>query len=349
MSHHKSPCKKFDQLKTRKACIKHLKVKTAEIKIADIDSAVITDAEITCLDVKNFSINGQDLTCQLTTPPVVQKVMEFVPFGSTGPTGPPANVNPNVYQCLIQNAILNQAALQQRVFEGRSFIADYLQAQGCPPSCPPGPTGPVPLDIYGTLTVPIYRRVPCGPTGATGATGSCGPCGPCGSTGATGAFLDKLNTAVNFNLQVDYLLEVANSIDARLTSVLVQMAYVDPLGPTGDCSSGGENIIIEEIFIANKQFYPTLDTLYGENFANTISIPTALLIAAYDNSPNPNNQGAIQMVVYKEEGICIWTPHSDGSFDCLQDEISNPSSGVQEQTVTPCPPDRRRYDGGYNR
>ena len=121
---------------------------------------------------------------------------------------------------------------------------------------------------------------------------------PC-VTGATGNSYRSVNTAATFNLQCTYLLEKANSIDARVVSVLVQIGAYDPLT---------NSVLIEEIFIANKQFYPTLDTLYGENFANTISIPTSILNYALARSKNPNKQGAIQIVVYEEEGICIWDP-----------------------------------------
>jgi hypothetical protein len=315
---------KVKNLKVKNLCAKNLKANTADINVADINSAVINTADITSLDVQSFSINGQDLTCRLNAPAVIQQVSAFTQ-GVTG-GGPPTNVNPEVYNCLIQNALLTRDNLQERVFQGLTFINEYQAKFPCPPTCPPPPTDPVPLDIYGTLTVPIYDRRFCN-MGATGITGS---------TGSTGAFQDILNTAVNFNLQVAYLLEEAMSIDARLVSVLVQLAYVDPLGPAGGCSGSNENVVIEEIFIANRQFYPTLDVTYGENFANIISIPTDLLAIAYQNSPI-NSQGAIQMVVYKEQGLCIWTPEGDG-FQCLGGNapVLNAVAGEQKQAAPKC-------------
>lgn len=174
------------------------------------------------------------------------------------------------------------------------------------------------------MTLPIYNRSFCG-TGVTG------------STGSAQTHNDFLNTAVNFNLQVAYLLEEAKSIDARLVSVLVQIGFVDPDGPVG-CTGDSPNVAIEEVFIANKQFYPTLDVTYGENFANTIDIPFSMLTAAYSKSP-VNSQGAIQMVIYKEEGLCIWNQQGEG-FECLADAEAaptNPPAGKQQQAAPTCP------------
>ena len=321
---------KVKNLKVKNLCAKNLKANTAEINVADINSAVINTADITTLDVKNFSVNGQDLTCRLNTPAVIQETSTFT-LGATGGV-PPTNVNPDVYNCLIQNAILTRDDLQERVFQGRTFINQYLANFPCPPTCPPPPTEPVPLEIYGTLTLPIYERRFCRP-GATGTTGTTGTTGVTG----TGPHEDLLNTAVNFNLQVAYLLEEAQSIDARLVSVLVQLAYVDPLAPLGGCTVSSQNVVIDEIFIANRQFYPTLDVTYGENFANIISIPTDLLGIAYANSPL-NSQGAIQMVIYKEQGLCIWTPEGTG-FECLGGgaPVNNPQAGEQKQAAPQCP------------
>ncbi len=326
-NHKKGKCATYEDLKVKNlkvknVCAKNFNAETTTINVIDIESAVINNADINNLDVKRFSINGEDLTCKLTAPSVLQEVQGLVLFGITGATGPaiPTNVDPLVYNCLIQNAIQSGVDLQQRVFEGRSFINQYLTNYPCAPICPPPPTDPVPLNIYATLTLPIFNRRFCGETGATGST-----------------YNDFLNTAVNFNLQVAYLLEEAQSTDARLVSVLVQIGFVDPDGPIG-CTGNSPNVVIEEVFIANKQFYPTLDVTYGENFANTIDIPFSMLTAAYSKSP-VNSQGAIQMVIYKEEGLCIWNQKGDG-FECLFDEgtaPTNPPAGKQQQAAPVCP------------
>jgi hypothetical protein len=302
---------KVDKLRVKDACIKNLKVENADIQ----------NAKIASLDVKDLFVNGRSIGCADRLPPVAQIPNRLDIFGATGFVGPtrPANVDPDVFDALIEVAYDNETALQARVAEGRNFINDYIASQGCPATCPAPPLEPVPLDIYGIMTLPLYAQVNCGPTGATGLTGA---------TGATGAIGNiRANTAVNFNLQIAYLLEVAQSIDARLVSVLVQIAYVDTQ-VSGD-------IIVEEIFIANKQLYPTLDTLYGENFANTIAIPTSILQTAILNSPNPSNQGAIQMVIYREKGLCIWNPESSGQFSCLQTtNVDNSPAGSENQPIT---------------
>ncbi len=310
---------KVKKLKAKKICAKNIKTDTTTVNIMDVNSLVVGTADITKLDVKQFSINGEDLTCKLTAPSVLQEVQGLVLFGSTGATGP-SNVDPVVYNCLLQNAVQQGADLQQRVFQGRNFINQYLASYPCAPTCPPPPTDPVPLNIYATLTLPIYNRSFCGGTGATGST-----------------YSDFLNTAVNFNLQVAYLLEEAQSIDARLVSILVQLGFVDPDGPIG-CTGNSPNVVIEEVFIANKQFYPTLDVTYGENFANTIDIPFSMLTTAYARSP-VNSQGAIQMVIYKEEGLCIWNQQGEG-FECLGPTPTlpiNPPAGSQKQSAPRCP------------
>lgn len=198
---------------------------------------------------------------------------------------------------------------------------DLKSTQSCTSVCE---LAPIPLKVFGAMTLPIYTRVLCG-----GVTGS-DPVVDTGSTGSTGPveYFDLLNTAMSFNLQCTYLLEVAKSIEPRVVSVLIQTGYYDE-----ETSS----VIIDEVFIANKQLYPTLDTLYGENFANTISIPSSVLGDAYQNSRDPGKQGAIQMVVYEEEGICIWNPVGD-AFECRfnQGRIKNTNATSERQGLNPC-------------
>lgn len=289
----KEECLTREYIKVRKNCVKNLYAK---------------DAKIDNLTAKNLSINGNSLNCMLSAPPVTYNTNRLVLLGDTGSTGPsgvtgPANVDPVVFQALIQNTRQNRQDLQARLAAGRNFINDFLISRGCPLSCPAPRDTPVPLEIYGILTLPIYNNVRCGMTGASGE-------------------VTKVNTAVDFNLQITYLLEVTHSIEARNLSVLIQVGYLDSTG----------NVIIEEVFISNKQLYPTLDTIYGENFANIIQIPTRLLSEAVRNSPNENRQGAIQMVIYKEQGLCIWTPAPTG-FQCLQETTTNAPALVESQRL----------------
>lgn len=310
-----------DMDRIKKLYVKNIKAKNIHSKHICAESLKSRDINTGKIDASSIFIDGKNVTCKIQGISVANTTETIKSFGNTG--GAPANINPSVYNCMIKNAINYGEDLQNRLFEGRKDIADYIASQGCPQSCPPGPTGPVPLEIYGTLTLPIYNLQPCGPTGTTD-------------------FDINLTTSVYFNLQVSYLLRKAKSIDARNVSILIQVGYVDPSGPTGGligCTgvTGGENVVISEVFVANKQFYPTLDTLYGENFANNIPIPVALLRRAYNNSP-PNSQGAVQLVIYKEEGLCIWTPSEDGKFECLNgtfddSTIENAPVSADFQTV----------------
>lgn len=317
-------------LKTKRVRVQNLKtctsrMQTAEINLADIHSAKINDAEIANLDIQNITLNGKSLKCILNQTPVKTHNATFLPLDAPAPK----NVNQIVYDALIQNALADAESLQERIFEGRTFIKKYLDRYPCPPSCPPISCSPVPLDIYGALTQPVFRRIYCD-TLETNNGQSFIPANP-------NDYLTQLTTAVNFNLQVDYLLEEAEAVDARVVSVLVQLGYIDPESPPDD-----PQVVITEVFIANKQFYPTLDIEYGENFANTINLPSNLLATAAFAMPDPNNTAAIQMVIYKEKGLCIWKAVGDG-FECRDGGSStdNPEAHVQTQHFLPCDPGYR--------
>ena len=390
---------KIKHLKCKDICVTNLKAKNADIVIADIESAVIDNAEIKTLDTDKILLNGVDISCSIRQPAVSTSSNVFIDIGVTGVTGP-ENVDPDVFVALVENAEKNRKELQCRIYDGRCFINDYLQAEGCPESCPPpeagsGPTAcftyftgsisgttmnvvsinsgdlqigqvvlgpgvldetgilsqisgetgsvgtyevtksqnipetqlkatqpatstcklkPILLKTFGAITTPIYNRNFC----ISGATGD-----------GKSQFFDNINTSIGFNLQCTYLLEVAKSINPRVVSVLVQIGFYD---------ARTSSIIIDEIFIANRQFGPTLDTLYGENYANNISIPSNILSEAYVNSQDPVKQGAIQMVVFEEEGICIWSPKGNG-FECRgQDTKSVNNLGNQQyQAQIQCP------------
>jgi len=250
-------------------------------------------------------------------------------------TGPLGLSGLEIDQIVSGNGVLPNTAISAQVSGVPGGVGEYtvtlaqniaegdLQAvQDCASECP---LAPIPLKIFGAMTFPIYEIINCGSTGATGATGA--NCGCIGVTGPSENSYRSINTAVNFNLQCTYLLEQANSIDARAVSVLVQVGAYD---------SVTDSVVIEEVFIANKQLYPTLDVLYGENFANTISIPTSILSFALDKSRNPNKQGAIQLVVYEEEGICIWNPTGDGNFECRGGGGSSNAPGGNQAQASNC-------------
>lgn len=312
---------KIRNLKSKNAKIQHLSACNGNFNVLDADSIKFSEAEINTLDVQNLTLGGRNVNCLLTQPAVETDIATFVPLE----TPPPRNVNQTVYEALIQNALTNQQELQNRIFIGRNDIKEYLNTVGCPPSCPPLPDEPVPLQVYGALTQPIFREFAC-------------------DTNNPEAGKNKqLTTAVNFNLQVDYHPQEAQSVDNRVVSVLVQLGYINPESPPND-----PEVIIDEIFIANRQFTPTLDVEYGENFANVINIPSQILLRAVFAMPDANNTGAVQMVVYKEQGLCIWKAVGDG-FECRQDETNNLNSQAlyQTQTSFPCPTGQKEYVDKY--
>jgi hypothetical protein len=339
--------KKFKKLSVRNLRSKRLKACKADINLANINSLVVNNTEIQNATVNNLNtdhllINGQDVTCSLFQAPVENLNTGFDP---TGPVDPacsmfvnsscplkPAGVNEDVWNCILQNAVAEGQDLQQRLFEGRTIINSYLDSQGCSGSCPPAPREPVPVEIFATKSFPVFKRRFC--PGVTGATGIL-----CGVTGATGT-TDTIMSNITFNLDVNYQLEVAESVDARVVSVLVQLAYIDPAGGTGGCTGGsGENIIVETVFIGNRQFYPTLDVEYGENYAGVVQIPTAVVAAAIAAMPDPCDTGCVQLVVYKEQGVCIWTA-TDSGFECRGGggaTTNNAPTGAQVVARPGCP------------
>jgi hypothetical protein len=389
------------------ANIETANIETANIETANIECAKIQCADVNTIDVKRIYINGSDVTCSLVAPPAITLSNQIIDIGKTVPIGAtgPATVDPVVFEALVANAFENRRALQCRIYDGRCAIYQYLNANGCPESCPApalgpaggspdcrtyfigridnnlltvtdpakfdgleegqvvrgesvlpdtfikGPTGPtgtyllnnsqtvseeemyavsqitdvcilepVELEVFGAMTLPIYQSVDCGPTGSTGPDCSC-----IGLTGAIGSNFTTFNTSVTFNLQCTYLLEVAKSIDARVVSVLVQVGSYD---------SVTDSVVIDVVFIANRQLYPTLDITYGENFANTISIPTDIISSASVRITDSNKQGAIQLVIYKEKGICIWNPVGDG-FECRAKNSGIINNNTTQTTSTP--------------
>jgi hypothetical protein len=341
---------KFDKLKAKKIYTRDLKAKNARFCMADVESLTAKNADFVNVDVKDIDaeqifLNGKDINCLLNRPAISSASFGFDAVGPTGTVGcerfsnsacpiKPNNVNQAVWDCLIENAIsegFGPGGIQERIKDGRDFIRTFLASRGCPESCPPGPTGTIPLEIYGTKTIPVFRRVaaPCEAVGSTGPF--CGVTGPTGTT-------NRMIANIDYNLDIVYLLEEADSIDARVVSVLVQVGYIEPAGPTGStgsvggCTGSSENVIIETVFIGNKQYYPTLDITYGENYSASITIPSSIVLAAIAAMPDPCNTGAIQLVVYKEEGISIWVTGSESRDD---DEEGGNSPVTSTETPVP--------------
>lgn len=181
--------------------------------------------------------------------------------------------------------------LRARIQCGREFTNQFLAEKNCPRPCPSCPTDPqstepcrVPMDIHAIKTFPIFTRGP-----------SCRP----------GEFQNEFVLAVSYILNVDYQLEIAGSTEARVVSVLCQLSYIDFNGEP----------VVKIIDIGNKQFYPTLDVCYGEKYTGQINIPSSLIQTAYLAMPDVNNTGAVQLVVYSEEGVQVTEGGSCGNMN----------------------------------
>ena len=207
--------------------------------------------------------------------------------------------------------------LRARLQCGREFINSFLACKNCPrpcPSCPEDPTStepcPVPMFISAIQTLPVFTLSPsCGPTGSVGNR--------------------QLLLAVNYDINVNYELEIAESTDARVVSVLCQVGYVNFAG----------EMVIQIIDIGNKQFYPTLDVCHGEKYTGQINIPTAIIQEAVNAMPDVNDTGAVQLVIYKEKGVNITigdscenqTPSGFRGFNILSDFPGSFTSMVADE------------------
>ena len=152
------------------------------------------------------------------------------------------------------------------------------QAQNLPsttiwliPDCPVSTCPPVPLRIYGVETVPpgVWDSV-C-----------------------------KTNQALS---TLAYNLDVINrstDLSTKVVTTLIQVGWVN----------SENNFVTRQINLSNRQFSPSLAAVFGEKYSETTLLPTSLIeemIAAMP--PIVANNAAVQLVVYIEEGIQIFTP-----------------------------------------
>ena len=121
------------------------------------------------------------------------------------------------------------------------------------------------------------------------------------------------NQIVNFLSSMSFDFEIANPNndlnDILMASIYIQMAWIDQT--TTD-------IIIAELQIGNRQFQASIDwdplnpnSSFGEKFNGTLALNTNLIKEAFTNMPDLNNTAAIQLVLYAEEGLEVFTPASN--------------------------------------
>lgn len=302
--------------------IRNLKVKNLCARNLRAENITATNTTTENLQVNSIVLNGRDITCELSGPVVEDHNSGLDPVNEDGVPLRNPRINEAVFNALLCNAQLELVAAQERIAEGRELIQQFESENSCP-QC--GGTGGVPMSIYGYITKPLLNVRQCGFTGGTGGN-------------APRQDTDVIQR-MSYNLEVDYDVTVAQSTQARVCSVLCQLAYMDPnnntgfTGPTGPCSGPTGScgfpicspVFVEEIVIGNKQFYPTLDVLYGEMFSGDVYIDSFLAEIAATAMPDPNNSAAVQLVFFVEEGLTIWTEESnrDGGSATTKDAPGN--------------------------
>jgi hypothetical protein len=313
MSCKKDKFEKRESLKVRNLCAKNLCAKNITAENTTTEN----------LAVNAIILNGTDITCELSGPAVEDRNLALDLVDKEGRPLRNPQINGAVFNSLLCNAQLELVASQERIAEGRALIQQFESENSCS-QC--GYTGGVPMSIYGYITRPLLTVRQCGFTGGTG------PTAPRKNT--------EVVQRMSYNLEVDYDVTVAKSTQARVCTVLCQLAYMDPndktgfTGPTGPCSGPTGNcglpicspVFVEEIVIGNKQFYPTLDVLYGEMFSGDVYIDSSLAELAATAMPDPNNSAAIQLVFFVEEGLSIWSEENsrgDGAPPLAKDTPGN--------------------------
>lgn len=306
MSHRKEKKDKVEKirdLKVKNLCAQNIKAQN--IETVDLKSVNTTTVE---LKAENIVLNGKSLACTLRNVNGEDIGSVLDPVDSEGKPIRKPNISEVVFNALLCNAQLEldgPDGLRERLEEGRQAIRDFEIENNCS-TC--GPTGPVEMEIYGYITRPLLNLKSCGVTGGTGSN----------------AYYEEIQVldTLNFHLEVDYDIKKVKSTQPRVVSVLCQMAFVDPAQVTGETGGTGicyipqgndcgfsvcKPIILEELFFGNKQFTPTLDRVYGENFNGVVNIHTDLAQLAVEAMPDINNCAAVQFVFYKEKGLEIWT------------------------------------------
>ena len=328
---------KVNKLRAKNLCAKNAKIDNLEVtnfKFAgQTGSANINVNNITTnsIDTKQFLLNGQDLTCYLTSQDIDSN-LGLDPLGENGLPIHLANINDSLYNALQCNAESELEALRMRLEEGRQAIRKYESEMGCA-TC--GPQGPVGMSIYGYITRPVLGIKQCGPLGPSSQSGVSG------ASGTNGKIYDIISS-LSYNLEIQYDVNEVKSTQPRVVSVLCQIAYnsreIGAFGPTGPCKgpSGDcgrdvcDPVYLEEILIANKQYTPTLDYLYGEIFSGVINFDTNLIEEAAIEMPDINNSAAVQLVFFVEDGL---VPYSQSSTRGNEKCTTNCYSTEQRKTL----------------
>ena len=109
---------------------------------------------------------------------------------------------------------------------------------------------------------------------------------------------------ITFLATLGFNVDAVNTLDENggplLAGILVSAGWIQAEGP-----QAGE-IIIEELEIGNRQFQPSVDGTFGEKYSSTVSLPTSIIQTIANNMPDPDNTGAVQLVMFAETGLEIF-------------------------------------------
>ncbi len=315
--HHRYQFEKIDNIKSQRIKTKsihsecsvsdNIKGLTGSIGYLSSNNILSSHITTTDLNVSNITvdtINGLPVNCSRQAFDNMNTRIQIVDYGPTGPIKPTnPNFNQTVWDALWENTLLQingpeecpSLGLQGRLHCGRMTKRYNLQQYGCEicpdefPGCDPVPASEGPTGCStcydGFIQVcsvcsdetecpKIPQRILGVQTFQPSTFQECG-----------GNIVTQLLSSVSYNLNV---LNVAETLGTRVVTVMIQGAYLD-----------GDNGEIVQIDFSNRQFETTLDTLYGEKYAANITLPTSIMEVIN------NNFGAIQVVIYIEQGIEI--------------------------------------------
>lgn len=112
----------------------------------------------------------------------------------------------------------------------------------------------------------------------------------------------------------------------RIASIYLQYGYIDK-------NTGNVKVVMYDL--GNRQFQPTIDfdptddplnlTSWGEKFAGYRSITSNIAALIFDNMPDPDDTGCLQLVILRETGIVAFFPSDDDKSRAISTNVINPN------------------------
>jgi len=307
-----SEVKKVKKLKVKNLCAENIRGKVADFRIADVDSLETKNAGIFNCDVTNLYLNGLNVNCLITNPSTINDISLFDPnIPACDPCTTnciwnpvkPDNVDEFVFTSLVNAAKLELEVnpsegntIASRINSGRTKFNNFVK------NCPIYPCIPMKLNslqIYASKSLPIYTINKCDFV-------------PSDDNEEQNNDNTRINATVSYvsslfyDLDIVYDVDVVGSVEPLVVSVVCQIGYIDPVDP--------ETVIIYQLDIGNYQVTPTLDETYGVKCTGTVSVPSSLIQEAALKMPDSKNTGCVQLVIYKETGLSIWSSEGCRNF-----------------------------------